>query len=194
MSVIRVAIPVVLGLVALELLVARVRRRRTYSFVDSIANLGCGAMSQVVGLAVTAVSVGTYALAADMLAVQHRLGAPSWPGGVGGWTAAFVLVDLGQYLVHRLSHRVALLWACHAVHHSSTELNYGVALRNSSFHGFFTWAFVLPLAAVGVPWRTVAVCYGANVLYQFWLHTRLVGRLGWLEWILNTPSHHRSAR
>jgi hypothetical protein len=77
------------------------------------------------------------------------------------------------------------------VHHSSEEFNYAVGLRNSSFHGFLIWVFFLPLALAGVPWRIVAVCYGLNVLYQFWLHTRLIGRLGILEAVFNTPSHHR---
>ncbi|HEU5171704.1 MAG TPA: sterol desaturase family protein [Gemmatimonadales bacterium] len=191
MSVVQVMIPVLLGVVALELVVGQARGRRVYRVADSLADLGCGAMSQVVGIAVTAVSVGTYALTADLLAVQRWLPVAAWPAGPLGWIAVFLLVDLGQYLTHRLSHRVALLWACHAVHHSSEELNYAVALRNSSFHGFFMWVFFLPLAVAGVPWRMAAVCYGLNVVYQFWLHTRLVGRLGWLERVLNTPSHHR---
>lgn len=109
----------------------------------------------------------------------------------GVWIGTFLAVDLGQYLLHRLSHRVNLLWACHAVHHSSEEFNYTVGLRNSSFHGFLLWFFFLPAAVVGVPWHVVAVCYGLNVLYQFWLHTRLIGRLGPFERVLNTPSHHR---
>jgi hypothetical protein len=110
---------------------------------------------------------------------------------IPAWITVFLLVDLGQYLIHRLSHRVSVLWACHAVHHSSEEFNYAVGLRNSSFHGFLIWVFFLPLAIAGVPWHMVAVCYGLNVLYQFWLHTRLVGRLGPFEAVLNTPSHHR---
>jgi sterol desaturase/sphingolipid hydroxylase (fatty acid hydroxylase superfamily) len=191
MSVVQLMIPVLLGAMTLELLAGQVRGRRVYRVLDSLADLGCGAMSQVVGIAVTAVGVGTYALAADLLAVQGWASVPEWPAGPAGWIVVFLLVDLGQYLTHRLSHRVALLWACHAVHHSSEELNYAVALRNSSFHGFFTWVFFLPLALAGVPWRMAAACYGLNVLYQFWLHTRLIGRLGWLERVLNTPSHHR---
>ncbi|HEX6104149.1 MAG TPA: sterol desaturase family protein, partial [Gemmatimonadales bacterium] len=103
----------------------------------------------------------------------------------------FLLVDLGQYWMHRASHRVSFLWACHLVHHSSEQLNYAVALRNSSLHGLFLWVVPLPLALAGVPWQVFAVSYGLNVAWQFWLHTRVVGRLGPLERVLNTPSHHR---
>jgi sterol desaturase/sphingolipid hydroxylase (fatty acid hydroxylase superfamily) len=206
MSLIRAAIPLVLLLLVVELLWSRLVGRRVYRLADSLADLGCAAMSQVLGLAVTAVTMGGYAVAAGAFSGWLRL--PSWPaespfrlgsslgigvraGPLAAWVAVFLLVDLGQYLVHRLSHRVSLLWACHAVHHSSEELNYAVGLRNSSFHGFLIWVFFLPLAAAGVPWHMVVVCYGLNVLYQFWLHTRLIGRLGWLEEVLNTPSHHR---
>jgi sterol desaturase/sphingolipid hydroxylase (fatty acid hydroxylase superfamily) len=206
MSLIRAAIPLVLLLLLLELIWSGVRGRRVYRLADSLADLGCAAMSQVLGLAVTAVTVGGYAVSAA--AFSGWLPLPRWPaespftlgpssglgvrpGPLAAWVLVFLLVDLGQYLVHRLSHRVSLLWACHAVHHSSEELNYAVGLRNSSFHGFLIWVFFLPLAAAGVPWRMVAICYGLNVLYQFWLHTRLIGRLGWLETLLNTPSHHR---
>jgi sterol desaturase/sphingolipid hydroxylase (fatty acid hydroxylase superfamily) len=158
-----------------------------HRLADSLADFGCAAMSQVVGLAVTAVTIGGYALAADALNPVR----PQVPATPLAWITVFLLVDLGQYIVHRMSHRVSVLWACHAVHHSSEEFNYAVGLRNSSFHGFLVWVFFLPLAAAGFPWRLVAVSYGLNVLYQFWLHTRLVGRLGPLEAVLNTPSHHR---
>jgi sterol desaturase/sphingolipid hydroxylase (fatty acid hydroxylase superfamily) len=191
MGLIRLAIPGILGLLLLELGWAFVKRLRVHRFADSLADVGCAAMSQVVGLAVTALSVGAYALTAR--ALSGRIPQLAWPAGTPllAWLGVFLLVDLGQYLVHRLSHRVSLLWACHSVHHSSEELNYAVGLRNSSFHGFFIWVFFLPLAAAGIPWNVVATCYGLNVLYQFWLHTRLIGNLGWLELVFNTPSHHR---
>jgi len=187
MSVVHLAIPLVLGLVLLELAWGAVRRRTVYRFADSLSDFGCAAMSQVVGLGVTAMTVAGYAVAAAAL-LPLRGEVRVTPGA---WVAVFLAVDLGQYLVHRMSHRVNVLWACHAVHHSSEEFNYAVGLRNSSFHGLLIWVFFLPLAVVGIPWRVVAVCYGINVLYQFWLHTRLIGRLGPLEAFLNTPSHHR---
>jgi alkylglycerol monooxygenase len=187
MSLIRLAVPVVLALAGLELLYGWARRRRVHNMADTLADFGCAAMSQVVGLGVTAVTVGAYAATASALTPLRGEIAPT----PLAWVTVFLVVDLGQYLLHRMSHRVNVLWACHAVHHSSEELNYTVGLRNSSFHGFLLWVFFLPAAVVGVPWRMLAVCYGLNVLYQFWLHTRLIGRLGPLEAVLNTPSHHR---
>ena len=209
MSIIQAAIPLFLALIAAELWIARARGLPVHRLNDTIADLGCGVLSQVTGIFIKLLSLGAYALVAEHWAVQGWLAVPAVPDAdplsllaappfvvLAGWPAAvwltvFLLVDLGQYLLHRLSHRVSLLWACHVVHHSSEELNYAVALRNSSLHGLFLWVFFLPLALVGVPWRIVGVCYALNVVYQFWLHTRLVGRLGSLELVLNTPSHHR---
>ena len=84
-----------------------------------------------------------------------------------------------------------LLWAGHVVHHSSEEFNLTVALRQSSLHGLMSWVFYMPLALLGVPVTTWLVCHAVNLVYQFWIHTREISTLGPLEWVLNTPSHHR---
>jgi sterol desaturase/sphingolipid hydroxylase (fatty acid hydroxylase superfamily) len=181
-----------IGLIGVEYLAARRQRQRVFAGVDTIADLGCAVLSQIAGLAVTAVTIGAYHLTAQWLARQGWSLTLPWSAGAWwSWLAVFLLVDLGQYLTHRLSHRVSILWACHEVHHSSGELNYAVAVRNSSLHGLLIWVFFLPGALLGIPWGMVAACYGINVLYQFLLHTRTVGRLGPLEWWFNTPSHHR---
>lgn len=209
MSIIQAAIPLFFALMAVELWVGRARGLPVHRLNDTIADLGCGVLSQVTGIFVKLLSLGAYALVAEHWALQRWLAVPVVPDAdplsllttapfvaiavrpAAVWLTVFLLVDLGQYLLHRLSHRVSLLWACHVVHHSSEELNYAVALRNSSLHGLFLWVFFLPLALAGVPWRIVGACYALNVVYQFWLHTRLIGRLGSLELVLNTPSHHR---
>lgn len=186
-------------MMGLEWLVARVRGRRVYRLRDSVTDLGCGILSQVCGVYLALLGLGAYRMVAEWADRAGLLLIPQWPQGgpfasarAGlAWVIVFLLVDLGQYWMHRASHRITFLWACHLVHHSSEELNYAVALRNSSLHGLFLWVVPLPLAAAGVPWQVFGICYGVNVAYQFWLHTRLIGRLGPLEWVLNTPSHHR---
>jgi sterol desaturase/sphingolipid hydroxylase (fatty acid hydroxylase superfamily) len=87
---------------------------------------------------------------------------------------------------------VNVLWAGHVVHHQSEEFNLSVALRQTTFGKLMTWAFYMPLALMGVPWRMFVACYGINLVYQFLLHTRAVGRFGRpVEAVMNTPSHHR---
>lgn len=199
MDVVAASIPLFFALIGVELVAALVAGRRVYRLADSISDLSLGVLSQLTGLFVTLLTYAIFAWVSTRLAVQRFLPVPVWPSGpplssagaFASWAAVFLLVDLCYYWSHRLSHRVHILWAGHVVHHSSEEYNLTVALRQSSLHGLFTWAFYMPLALVGVPWVMFAVCHGLNLIYQFWIHTREVGRLGPLEWVLNTPSHHR---
>jgi sterol desaturase/sphingolipid hydroxylase (fatty acid hydroxylase superfamily) len=107
------------------------------------------------------------------------------------WAACFVGQDFLYYWFHRFSHEVNAGWAAHVVHHQSEEYNLTVALRQGALQPAVSWIFYLPLALLGFPPPMFLVVASFNTLYQFWIHTRLVGRLGPLEWVLNTPSHHR---
>jgi hypothetical protein len=113
------------------------------------------------------------------------------PAAALGWVACFLGVDLCYYWFHRLSHERNGLWATHIVHHSSEEYNLAVALRQSAVGSAFSWVFYLPLALAGFPPVMFLACSSFNTLYQFWIHTRAIGTLGPLEWVMNTPSHHR---
>jgi alkylglycerol monooxygenase len=191
MDLIAASIPVFFGLIGLELLVARVRRRPLYRLSDSISDLSCGILSQLAGIFIVLLTIGIYRWVEHHLSIPRLLHRPAWPATPLAWAGTFVLDDLAYYGMHRASHGVAILWAGHVVHHSSEEFNLTVALRQSSLHGLFTWVFYLPLAFLGVPVALWLVCHALNLIYQFWIHTRTIGRLGPLEWILNTPSHHR---
>ena len=199
MDVVAASIPLFFALIGLELGVSRLRGRATYRLSDSISDLSLGILSQLTGLFITLMTYALFAWVSANLSIQRFLPVPPWPSGspwssaagFTSWAVVFLLVDLCYYWSHRLSHRVHILWAGHVVHHSSEEYNLTVALRQSSLHGLFTWAFYMPLALLGVPWVMFAVCHGLNLIYQFWIHTREVGRLGPLEGFMNTPSHHR---
>jgi sterol desaturase/sphingolipid hydroxylase (fatty acid hydroxylase superfamily) len=108
------------------------------------------------------------------------------------WAALFLATELAYYSFHRASHRVRWLWATHAVHHSAMHFNLSAAIR-IGWTGQLTGAFVffLPLAWLGFPPLAIGAMLSAGLLYQFFLHTALPIRLGPLEWILNTPAHHR---
>jgi sterol desaturase/sphingolipid hydroxylase (fatty acid hydroxylase superfamily) len=108
------------------------------------------------------------------------------------WLLLFLAVELCYYWFHRVSHRVRWFWATHAVHHSATRFNLSAAIR-LGWTGQLTGAFVffLPLAWIGFHPLAIAAMIGAGLLYQFFLHTSLDVRLGPLEWVLNTPTHHR---
>ncbi len=108
------------------------------------------------------------------------------------WVIGFFAVEFAYYWFHRWSHKVRWLWATHAVHHSAQEFTLPAAIR-LGWTGVVSggWLIFAPLVALGLPAITVAVLLGGNLLYQFFLHTEAVGKLGPLEWVLNTPSHHR---
>lgn len=180
------AVPVFFLLIAIELLLARRAREPPYLFEDSIANLSCGVGQQLLEPFIRALPVFLYAAAYEHL----RLFTIS-PRSVAGWIALLFLVDFCYYLFHRASHRVNFIWAGHAIHHQSEEYNLSVALRQSWFVGIVSGLFYLPLAVLGFPPLMYGIMVTLNTLYQFWIHTRLVDRLGPLEWVLNTPSHHR---
>ena len=118
---------------------------------------------------------------------------PPPPGWVIGAQVLFFvyLDDFLYYWFHRLSHEINAFWAAHVVHHQSEEYNLAVALRQGTFQGVFSWVFYLPLAVLGFPPLVFLTVSSIDTLYQFWIHTRVIGRLGPLEWVLNTPSNHR---
>src|SRR6185437_11769084 len=107
------------------------------------------------------------------------------------WLAAFVGVDFIYYWWHRASHRSSVLWAAHVVHHKSEDFNFAVALRQAVLTPVTHLPFALPLALAGVPPIPYVTAQALSTLYQFWIHTELVGKLGPLEHVINTPSHHR---
>jgi sterol desaturase/sphingolipid hydroxylase (fatty acid hydroxylase superfamily) len=108
------------------------------------------------------------------------------------WVVGFVAVEFVYYWFHRWSHTVRWLWATHAVHHSANEMTLPAAIR-LGWTSVFSGGFLLfaPLVLLGFPPVMIGALLSANLAYQFFLHTEAVGKLGPLEWVLNTPAHHR---
>jgi sterol desaturase/sphingolipid hydroxylase (fatty acid hydroxylase superfamily) len=107
------------------------------------------------------------------------------------WLLAIIAVDFTYYWMHRIEHERRILWAVHSVHHSSQEYNLTTALRLSWLESLYEWLFFLPLLLIGFDAVQILASLFAVVLYQTWIHTEKVGKLGWLDGILNTPSVHR---
>ncbi len=183
---IALAIPAFLAAIGVELLVARARRRAVYRLQDAIADLGCGVGQQIAGLFFAASMLAAYEWVFRRAALVRFADGSGWP-----WLVAFVWVDVAYYWWHRLSHRVNFLWAVHAVHHQSEDFNLAVALRQAIASPLTSFPFYLPMAVLGVPTLVYAAVVAFSTLYQFWIHTELVGRLGPAELVLNTPSAHR---
>ena len=146
-------------------------------------------MDQSSGLFAKALTVGAYTAVFHFTAVVAYMGFFYGPSSV--WMGAFVLTDFAYYWAHRTSHEVNLLWIGHSVHHQSEDYNLGVALRQSVLQKVLLMWVYWPLAALGFPPEMFLTSMAINLLYQFWIHTELIDRMGPLEWVLNTPSHHR---
>ena len=180
------AIPVFFLLIGLELLVTRLLEKDYYRFADSLADLSCGMVQQLLE-----VLVKTLLFAGYLYVWTHGRLLEIGSASLLAWVLCFLGVDFLYYWFHRLSHEVNAFWAAHVVHHQSEEYNLAVALRQGAIQGWFSWAFYLPLALVGFPPLMFLAASSFNTLYQFWIHTRVIGSLGPLEWVLNTPSNHR---
>jgi alkylglycerol monooxygenase len=183
---IALAVPFFFLLIGIELAVARKRRHSAYRFTDAITDLGCGVSQRIALLFSETLLVGVYIVFYERLRIVdlgHSLVVAS--------LIAFVAVDFIYYWWHRASHRLNFLWAAHVIHHQSEDYNLAVALRQSVLTPLTFTPFALPLALIGIPPLIYIAAVSLNTLYQFWIHTELIGRLGPLEWVFNTPSHHR---
>ena len=183
---VQLAVPAFVALIVLEMVLTRRTGRGRYDWRDAGASLTLGLGSTVAG-ALTAGAV----LAMALWLYGYRL----FDIPISWWAFAlcFVLDDLAYYAFHRSAHRVRWFWASHVIHHSSQHYNLSTALRQT-WTGFFSLGFLfrMPLFLIGFPPAMVFFCAGLNLIYQFWIHTELVGRMPrWFEAVMNTPSHHR---
>ncbi len=191
-DVIGLSIPLFLALIAIEIAYVAWRKQPFYRVNDSVNDLSAGILSQLGGVFLKVVTLGTYLLVYHYASLQVLLGAPAIPNHWLSWVVCFILVDFAYYWFHRLSHETALGWSTHVVHHQSEEYNLTVALRQSTFGPLVSWPFYLPIAFLGFTPEMYVVSYGVNLIYQFWIHTRTIDKLPrWIEFLFNTPSHHR---
>lgn len=179
-------LPVFLAAIALEAVYYRLALGKPYGWkvtgsnlAVALGRLGTDALTKAV---VAAVYVGAYQLRPFEIPMDR------WES----WVALFFAIELAYYWLHRFSHEIRWMWTQHSVHHSARQITLSVAYR-LGWTQFLAgpWLFLVPVCWIGFDPRAVVLMYAANLLYQFWLHTEVVPKLGPLEWVLNTPSHHR---
>jgi sterol desaturase/sphingolipid hydroxylase (fatty acid hydroxylase superfamily) len=181
------AVPVFFGLLLIELLASRLRLppgARGYEWRDAFTSLSLG----LANVLVTALTKAGATLA-FLTAYHFRLFdlGTGWPA----WLMLFVADDFCYYWFHRVHHEVRLFWAAHVNHHSSRFYNLSTALRQSWTTPITGPIFWVPMALLGFHPAMILTAQAVSLIYQFWIHTEFIGRLGPLEWLLNTPSHHR---
>lgn len=180
------SVPFFFALILVELVAGFIMGRNTYRLNDSIVSIGSGIMSQVTDAVTKLIRFALYAVAYQHFRV-FDMPSDSWVT----WVVAFILFDFFYYWYHRFAHEINILWATHVIHHSSEDYNLGTALRQPSTGFWVSWVFYIPMAILGIPLSVFITVNILNLLYQYWVHTQLVGKLGWYEAIFVTPSNHR---
>ena len=181
------ATPVFFLLIGIELLVAKLRGRRAYATNDAMNSIGLGVISQIVGVFSKLLTFGIYAWCVQHLALFTLPTDSLWV-----WAGALLLYDFCYYWLHRMGHETNILWAAHVVHHQSEHYNLSTALRQTGSGALLGWLFYLPLALLGVPLKVFVIVALIDLLYQFWVHTEQIGRLGWFDRVFCSPSNHRA--
>lgn len=185
-KIITYATPVFFLLIFVEIIASRILKRDVYRVDDAINSISLGILSQVSGVFFRVMTISIYTIIYDHFSF-FTLPADS----VAVWVFALISYDFCYYWLHRMGHEVSILWAAHVVHHQSEEYNLSTALRQTSTGGLLGWVFYLPLIIAGVPPTVFAVVALIDLLYQFWIHTQLIDKLGWFDRIFASPSNHR---
>jgi len=179
--------PIVLAMIFAEVLISNWQNKTYYKQEDSLCTVGL-----LTGNIAIAFAVKGFALALHFYLYEFRLFdlsaiIPLW----GMWLLTFVLIDFVFYIYHRMSHRMRFLWAIHMSHHSSEEMNFAVSFRQAWFGPISKIPFFISLPLIGLDPTIIAVAGVMSTLWGIIGHTQIVGKLGPLEWVFNTPSHHR---
>lgn len=178
--------PLVLGLVGIEFVYCLVKKNGYYSFQDSLIGMGTMIIAQCVNVAVSVLVVMSYGWVYERFALTHLEATPL------NYVLCYLGSDFLFYWFHRAGHRINILWAAHATHHSAEELNYAVALRTSFTQRAASFLFYWPLAVAGFAPEMIIPIVALNLVYQFVPHTRVIGRFPrWIDSWLNTPYHHQ---
>ena len=185
-KIILIAMPAFLLLVLFEKWYGWYRGKETVRTLDMISSLSSGITNvtkDVLGLSLVVIS---YEWMVNKLAITQV------PNGFFTYLIAFIALDFAGYWIHRIAHEYNIFWNNHIIHHSSEDFNLACALRQSisSIIKIFT-VFLLPAAILGVPGQVIAIVAPLHLFAQFWYHTQHIGKMGFLENIIVTPSHHR---
>ena len=193
MDLIAFAIPFFLLLLVIEIGLDRLRKTHYYRSNDAINSLSVGTLSTLFGYFTKLLPIAIYGFVLQHLALFKM--DLAWfdlsPRGIALWVCALLAWDFCYYWAHRFGHEISILWACHAVHHQSEDYNLSTALRQTSTGFIFGWIFFVPLFIAGFPLEVIVAVNAMDLIYQFWVHTQHVPKLGWFDRVFVSPSNHR---
>lgn len=179
------SVPLILGAILLEIMVTHFRGIRAYTWKETLTNFYMASLNGSLDLLLRAVVV----MPVLFWGWQHRL--IELEKGWLYWLALFLIEDLAYYVLHYVDHHCRLFWAVHVTHHSSEEFNLTTGFRSSVFQPLYRTAYFAPISLLGFEPLDILLMYAATQIYGSLIHTQRIGKLGWLEHVLVTPSHHR---
>jgi len=182
-----VGAPIILALIFIEVLISNLQNASYYKKEDTLCTIGL-----LTGNILMVFAIKGLTLALHFYLYQFRLFdlasiIPLW----AMWILTFILIDLVFYIYHRISHKSRFLWAIHMSHHSSEEMNFAVSFRQAWLGPLSKIPFFIILPLIGLDPTIIAVAGVISTLWGIFGHTQVIKKLGPLEWIFNTPSHHR---
>ncbi len=186
MDLVPYAIPFFILLILLEIGWGWYTRNNTYRISDSVNSLMLGVLSTSTKLVLLDIGGRIFSLVEQGTDIWRWNSSSVW-----AWIGGILLYDFCYYWFHRISHEKQLFWASHVVHHQSEEYNLSTALRQTSSSFLLSWVFYLPCFFLGMPSSMFVTIASAHLIYQFWIHTRFIPKLGPFEWLFISPSNHR---
>ena len=174
----------VLSVIIIEGIWIYTKRREKFNWKENLANTGI-----LTGYIISKALMVGYQLA--VLGFVSRYAPVHLPENGWVFAATFIAADFSYYWFHRISHEIKVFWAFHLIHHSSKWMNFTTAYRLNWFSAIITPYFFIPIVLLGVPPLYVAISFSFNLIYQLFLHTEAVGKIPFVEGILDTPSAHR---
>ena len=180
-----ISTPFYISIIGLEILLTHLQHRKTYSLKDSIANVYLMLLNGAIDLAFRVI-VYLYILQFFYL---HSFF--DWKINIVYWIVLVVAEDFVYYWLHRFDHEIRFFWAAHVTHHSSEKFNFSVGFRSSVFQPLYRFVYFIPIAWAGFKPLDIALIYSATQIWGIFVHTELINKMGFLEYIFVTPSHHR---
>ena len=182
-----VGVPIILALIFFEVFISNWQSKSFYKAGDTYCTSGLLFGNIIIGFVIKSSIVAFHFVLYEYRFFDLMSSMPIWLL----WVLTFILIDLVFYIYHRMSHRVRFLWTVHMSHHSSEEMNFAVSFRQAWFGPISKIPFFMVLPILGLDPLMIAVAGVVSTLWGVVGHTQIIGKLGPLEWVFNTPSHHR---
>ncbi|MFM9911596.1 MAG: sterol desaturase family protein [Chitinophagaceae bacterium] len=182
--IILISTPFYLILIGIELLLSNYQHQKLYTWRDTAANVYLMLANSLIDLLIRGMYLGLL-----IFTFENRLFQFTNP--VVYWVMLFILEDFLYYWLHRFDHEIRFFWAVHVTHHSSEQMNFTVGFRSSVFQPLYRFFYFIPLAWFGFQPLDILFVFAATQIWGIFVHTKLINKMGWLEYILVTPSHHR---